>query len=220
MVESAAAVQLGESLNGLFDKFGLLSEPSFYSVKAPVFSNEKLKDVDLVLGPEMKSTGELLGLGRSAEEAMEKAMFPNGENIFQDASGDSIVFCSIADREKPESIEIVKALQNKGFQIGATVNTAAYFNKYGIKTPFVSNDLDEIKALIADGKAAAVLNSPNQGRNKASFGFGLRELSVRYKIPLFTCLDTIKAALNLSGRTDQLTVLTLAEYRRLEMITS
>ncbi|MFC7393796.1 carbamoyl-phosphate synthase (glutamine-hydrolyzing) large subunit [Scopulibacillus cellulosilyticus] len=220
MVDSAVAVQLGESLSNLYDEFGLLSEPAFYSVKAPVFSNEKLTNVDLVLGPEMKSTGELLGLGHTAEEAFKKALFPKGENALEKPSGPSMILCAITDREKAESIEIVKGLKNRGFEIAATANTAAFFKKQGIDTPYIADDLAEIKKLIADGKVAAVLNIPNQGRHKGSFGFGLRELAVRYQIPLFTCLDTIKTALKLPEKTGMQDVLTLAEYRKLEMITN
>lgn len=220
MVEIAVAVQLGKNLEQQGKEYGLLSEPSFYSVKAPIFSATKLKNVDFVLGPEMKSTGELLGIGPSVEAALEKAIFPGGENALQFSNQKPVILSSMSDREKMESVEIIKVLENRGFQIGATSETAAFYQSYGITVSHSIEDIDSIKGFLADAKVAAVLNSPTQGRNQDSFGFGLRELAVQYQVPLFTCLDTIKAALKLPEKMSQPTVLTLKEYRETQAIIS
>ena len=218
MVEIAVNAQLGESLEQQGAEYGLLTEPTFYSVKAPVFSATKLKNVDFVLGPEMKSTGELLGMGTSVEAALEKAMFAGGENALQFARERPIVLCSMSDREKWESMEIIKVLKERGFQVGATLQTAAFYQKHDITVPHVMKDMASIKGLLVGGQVAAVLNIPTQGRNKDSFGFSLRELAVQYQVPLFTCLDTINAALKLPGNVGNRSVRTLAEYRETQPI--
>lgn len=214
MVEMAVSVQLGKSLERQEYEYGLLSEPAFYSVKAPVFSATKLKNVDFVLGPEMKSTGELLGIGSSVEAALEKAMFAGGANALQFTKEKPVIFCSMSDREKTESIEVIKTLEKSGFQISATPQTATFYQNNGIAVPYVMKDLRTIKELLSGGQVAAVLNSPTQGRNQDSFGFRLRELAVRYQIPLFTCLDTVNAALKLPKNVEgKHAVSTLTEYR-------
>ncbi|TCP28724.1 carbamoyl-phosphate synthase large subunit [Scopulibacillus darangshiensis] len=213
MVERAVSVQLGETLKKQKCESGLLGEPDFYSVKAPVFSSAKLKDVDHVLGPEMKSTGELLGLGFTFEDALEKALFPQGENIFKDASEKPLIICSVSEQEKTESIGIITALQSRGFQIAATQSTATFYQHQGINVPFVVKDISSIKEHLKKENVAAVINIPTQGRKKTSFGFNLRELAVRYQVPLFTCLDTVKAALSLPQKRIPSSVLTLSEYR-------
>lgn len=220
LVETAVSVQLGETLKQQHKVCGLLSPPPFYSVKAPVFSAAKLKNVDHVLGPEMKSTGELLGIGTSFEDALGKALFPEGTNVLQYASERPIIFCAISDREKEDSIVIISALRNRGFQIGATSNTADFFQEKGVNTPFIVKDLASIKELLGDGKVAAVLNIPTQGRHNGSFGFSLRELAVQYQVPLFTCLDTVGAALKLPNKIGPPNVSTLAEYRKIQPITT
>ncbi|MFZ3578846.1 carbamoyl-phosphate synthase (glutamine-hydrolyzing) large subunit [Virgibacillus sp. DJP39] len=218
MVETAVAVQLGKSLEQQGKGTGLLREPNFYSVKAPVFSATKMKDVDFVLGPEMKSTGELLGIGTSLEAALEKAMFPDGKNPFQLTNEKPVIFCSMSNREKPGSVELINVLASRGFEIIATTQTAAFYQNQGISVARVMDQTVPIKELLAGGSVAAVLNSPTQGRNQDSFGFSLRELAVRYNVPVYTCLDTVKVALKLPETTSDPDVLTLAEYRERQKI--
>lgn len=220
IVDSAVKAQLGKSLEEQRIEYGLLKEPQFYSVKSPVFSAKKLKDVDFVLGPEMKSTGELLGMGASFEEALGKAMFLNGENTFNYTNEKPVILCAMSDQDKPESIERVKSLASRGFQIGATSQTAAYYQTHDITVAYVVKSLAVISELLAGGKVAAVLNSPTQGRDQNSFGFRLRELALRYNIPLFTCLDTLDAALTLPVQSMERTVLTVKEYREPKLITN
>lgn len=232
MVEWGTRVQLGEKLTDLSTQLGLLPEPDFYAVKAPIFSASKLKEVDHVLGPEMKSTGEILGLGRTKEEALEKALFLGAENPFifpETSTGENlsetpsqtdnqcslqhrpIVFCSISDREKERSLPILREIYQRGFKLLATPGTKAYLAKHGLVAEEVARDKGEIMEHFKRDQIVALINSPNQGRVKDKFGFFIREQATKYMIPCYTCLDTVKAALSISGK-EAWQICALTEY--------
>jgi carbamoyl-phosphate synthase large subunit len=201
MIEWATRVQLGERLKEIYPQQNLLPEPAFYSVKAPVFSAGKLRQVDHVLGPEMKSTGEVLGLGSHWAEALEKALFLGAQNPFcQLDESASTIICAIADREKEDALPYIKALINRGFQILATKGTAHYFLGHGLSVSAIDKDREAINTRFKQGDVVAIINIPNQGRMKDRFGFYLREQAVRYQLPCFTCLDTVKAALEVVNK--------------------
>ncbi|WP_066305388.1 carbamoyl-phosphate synthase (glutamine-hydrolyzing) large subunit [Bacillus sp. FJAT-29814] len=204
MIELAVGVQLGDSLSGYAP--GLQPEPSYFSVKAPVFSSSKLKGVDHVLGPEMKSTGEALGLGKSYQEAFEKAMTSLGEGNY--------ILCSVSDREKPVSLPIIEELL-KTNKLAATEGTAEYLQNHGIIVEKVVKDEGDVLNFFKNNKVKAVINIPNQGRNKQKFGFQIREHAVRYKVPVFTHLDTVKAMIGLPEGSD-FEVMTVSEFYQLE----
>ncbi|MFX3674864.1 MAG: carbamoyl-phosphate synthase (glutamine-hydrolyzing) large subunit [Paenisporosarcina sp.] len=188
MIEWATRVQLGETLTDLCQTTGLMVEPHYYSVKAPVFSSSKLKGVDHVLGPEMKSTGEVLGIGLTYQEALEKSIPSIKGN-----KEENYIFCSISDREKKASLPIIKNLVLKQYKIVATEGTAIFFQNNGILVEKVIKEVEEVIELFRKLSMKAVINIPNQGRNKFKFGYQIREHAVRYKIPVFTNLDTIEA---------------------------
>ena len=207
MIEWAVMVQLGVSLDSLSSVTGLLAEPNYYSVKAPVFSRSKLKGVDHVLGPEMKSTGEVLGLGATFHEALEKA-FPttSGET-------ENYLFCSISDREKTASLPILQQFVNENYKLTATEGTARFLQEKGFTIEKVIKDNEDVNELFKNNTIQAVINIPNQGRNKIKFGFYIREQATRYNVPVFTHLDTVEAMINL--QTQSIThseVLTVTEY--------
>ncbi|MCM3764845.1 carbamoyl-phosphate synthase (glutamine-hydrolyzing) large subunit [Neobacillus niacini] len=204
MIELAVGVQMGDSLSGYAP--GLQPEPSYFSVKAPVFSSSKLKGVDHVLGPEMKSTGEALGLGKSYQEAFEKAMPSLGEGNY--------ILCSISDREKPGSLPIIEELL-KTNKLAATEGTAEYLQNHGIAVEKMVKDEGDVLKFFKNNKVKAVINIPNQGRNKQKFGFQIREHAVRYKVPVFTHLDTVKAMIGLPDGSD-FEVMTVSEFYQLE----
>ncbi|MDG5787487.1 carbamoyl-phosphate synthase (glutamine-hydrolyzing) large subunit [Evansella sp. AB-P1] len=193
MIEWATHVQLGTKLSKLSEELGLLPEPSFYSVKAPIFSASKLKGVDHVLGPEMKSTGETLGLGETLEEALSKALQLSGvQSMTAMTEKEKTIFCSIADRAKEESLLSITAFVNEGYRVIATEGTAKFLDKNGIE----SEQLPKEKVLLHDfwknKQPNVVLNIPNQGRDGEKIGFYIRELAVRYQVPYFTSFDTLK----------------------------
>jgi carbamoyl-phosphate synthase large subunit len=212
MIEWATRVQLGETLSDLCSTKGLMDEPSYFSVKTPVFSSSKLKGVDHVLGPEMKSTGEALGMGVTYQEALEKSIPTLGGQ-----QGENYIFCSISDRDKQASLPIIQELVIKQYKIVATEGTASYFQNHGIDVEKVIKDDAEVIELFRKQSMKAVINIPNQGRNKIKFGFQIREHAVRYKVPVFTHLDTIEAIIGLEkGSQSDSEVRSMNEYYKLE----
>jgi carbamoyl-phosphate synthase large subunit len=195
MVEWATNVQLGDALKDICPQIGLLKEPAYYSVKAPIFSSSKLKGVDYSLGPEMKSTGEVLGVGTTLEEALGKALLVEGKNPLLQGMG--AVLCSLSDRSKADSLPLIKELYLHDVKIIATEGTAVFLNENGIAVENVIEDRVLLNDLLKSGQLAAVINIATQGRNQEKFGYYIREQALRYKVPVFTHLDTVKALLSL-----------------------
>ncbi len=216
LIEAAVRVQLGESLQSQGLKDGLIGHHApYYAVKAPVFSTSKLRNVDQALGPEMKSTGERLGLGEDVEDALDKALFMGEKNPLHYSEQKNVLFVSISEREKIESLEVLKRIKEEEFHIISTPGTTKFLNDHGITVLETIKNIDSIKHWISNGQVAGVLNIPKQGRNKATLGSNIRELAIRYQIPLFTALNTFEAATKLSERKRLLSVATLSEYRSL-----
>lgn len=186
LVDLAVKAQLGNELV----EVGLKEFPDFYSVKAPIFSATKLKGVDHVLGPEMKSTGEVLGLGLSYEEALYKALFYK-ENPF-DQTDNKCFLLSVTEREKENVVSIAMKLIEKGFSIVATEGTAKYLLQKGIKTKRYE------EAIFLKEEIAGAIIIPTKGRNLIRLGAKLRELCTRYQVPCFTSLDTASEAIKLN----------------------
>ncbi|MEQ6378368.1 carbamoyl-phosphate synthase (glutamine-hydrolyzing) large subunit [Bacillaceae bacterium S4-13-56] len=212
MVELAVRVQLGEELHSIGDgETGLLKEPSFYSVKVPVFSSAKLNGVDSILGPEMKSTGEVLGLGNTVEEAMQKAVYFDEKQVGLSIEKGSYLFCSISEPAKAESLSLIKMAVEKGFQIIGTTGTVEFLEENGVKALEVEKDENQLEDWWKSDKLAGVLNIPTQGRSQEKLGFFIRELSVKYQVPCFTSLDTFEMVLGLEKDVDAM-VRSLGEY--------
>jgi carbamoyl-phosphate synthase large subunit len=213
MIELAIRVQLGESLKDFYPKLGLLEEPNYYAVKAPVFSSGKLKGVDPVLGPEMKSTGEVLGLGVTLSEALKKVVSLTAD----ETNSEKYVLCSIADRSKEESVPIIKELVNKKFRLAATEGTARFLKDNGISVEEVILNADQLNKFYRNQQIRTVINIPNQGRNDSKFGFYIRELSVKFNVPCYTHLDTVKIIIGLrEQRSVDSKVLTVGEYYQIK----
>ena len=197
MIELAIRTQLGEKLS----QSGLKEDPGFWTVKAPVFSDTKLKDVDHVLGPEMKSTGEIIGLGMKFEEAMSKALFLGKKSPFSLMQEEKIIFCSIADREKKNALPLMKELVNKGFSIIATEGTAEFLKENNISVETISKkDLD---ITLKTEKFAAAIIIPTIGREKLRNGAIYRALCTMNGIRTFTCLETAQQAIMLNDTIQQ-----------------
>ena len=133
IVELATRAMLGEKIADMGYGIGLYREAVFKAVKAPVFSFEKLAGVDTLLGPEMKSTGEVLGIGRTLEEAMYKTLLSAGYKL-TDKGG---LLVTVQDRDKPEVVSTARRFAKMGFEIYATAGTAELLNRRGIKTSSV-----------------------------------------------------------------------------------
>ena len=189
MTELAVKAQLGESLQGAAHVNESM-HPGSFTVKAPVFSANKLKGVDHVLGPEMKSTGEVIGISSSRQEALKKAIAfsYDAKSLIKEGSR---LFVSVSDRMKGESLALVRLLSDMGLSIDATKGTGEYLAEAGVKTEM----LVETKAALLDywkqTPPDLVLNIPNQGREKEKVGYFIRELAVRHQTPYFTSLETL-----------------------------
>lgn len=207
MVEWAVRTQLGHSLREITNQLDLLPEPTYYTVKSPIFSASKLKGVDHVLGPEMKSTGEIIGLGYSDNQALQKVASQMGDirNVNQ-------LFVSISNRLKEESLPLIQKFVEAGSQLVATEGTAKFLETKGIYAFPLSNNKDEIFNYWKTNMPDLVLNIPNQGREKEKIGFYLRELAVRYQIPYFTSLETLDAMVECHINEHQDKTLSLQEY--------
>lgn len=195
MAQIATKAILGEKLSDLGFTNGLYPESNAVHVKAPVFSFTKLQQVDTYLGPEMKSTGEVMGSDQNLDKALYKAFEASGLRLPDYGA----VLFTIADETKEEALALAKRFSEIGYSLLATKHTAAYFEKNGlIVTPVakISEKATEknVVELIREGKAQVVVNTIDKDRGNASKdGFIIRQEAVEHGIPLFTSLDTADA---------------------------
>lgn len=194
LIEWAVMLQNGVSLKELTTFTGLMDEPNYYTVKAPIFSASKLKGVDHVLGPEMKSTGEIIGMGLTKNEALKKISSFAGYGYTNQGNDEPLqLFVSVSDRMKLESVKVIKKFSEAGAEITATTGTAKFLLTQGIHAKTMVKDKHELLSYWKESPPNMVLNIPNQGREKEKIGFYIRELSVKYAVPYFTSLETIDA---------------------------
>lgn len=209
MVKIAIETMLGKKLVDLDYGTGLLEKKDFFAVKVPVFSGEKLVDADIYLGPEMKSTGEVLGIDRTLSKALYKGFSASGVEIITEGN----VYVSLKDADKKESLEIVKNYIKLGFKIYASEKTGNYLIENNIDCIIVN--IKDALNLIAKGKINMVINTPTKGNNIDSIGFKLRRKAAEYKVPVFTCIDTFKAfltAIQVRQNNSNIEYNTISEY--------
>ncbi len=191
MVELATRAMLGEEIAGMGYGVGLAPNARCTAVKVPVFSMEKLPEAEISLGPEMKSTGEVLGLGRTLPEALAKGMLAAKLTLPEKGA---VVF-SVADSDKQEVIPLAEDLSVLGYDIYATKGTANAMNQAYVGASVVTKGEGGMSAeqLVTDHKAVLVVNTPTHGRERQRFGFRLRRLATERNIPCLTSLDTLRA---------------------------
>ncbi|EDS78036.1 carbamoyl-phosphate synthase, large subunit [Clostridium botulinum C str. Eklund] len=189
MVNIGVQTMLGAKLKDLEYGTGLLKWSGLHAVKVPVFSNEKLADVDTYLGPEMKSTGEVLGVDYDLDKAIYKGFIAAGINIETKGA----IYVSLKDVDKEEGSAIIKKYYDLGFKIYSSEGTGKTLQKNGIKNTTIT--LDEVFKIISDSKINLIINTPTKGNNSASTGFKIRRKGSEYKIPVFTCIDTARVFL-------------------------
>ncbi|MGI6192498.1 MAG: carbamoyl-phosphate synthase large subunit [Christensenellales bacterium] len=189
--EVATRAMLGERIAGMGFGTGLAPDARCVAVKVPVFSLDKLPDVEVTLGPEMKSTGEVLGLGRTLSEALYKGLCAAGLTL-PDAG--AVVF-SVADNDKNEMVDLAIDLSVLGYDIYATSGTANVLNQSFVGASVVTKEAGSLSAeqLIEEGRAVLVVNTPTHGRERRRFGFRLRRLATERSIPCLTSADTVRA---------------------------
>ncbi len=196
MAQVATRAILGEDLAEMGYPNGLYPTSENVHIKAPVFSFTKLLKVDTYLGPEMKSTGEVMGSDKNLEKALYKAFDASGLHI---PSFGTVLF-TIADDSKEEALSLAKRFVEIGFSILATSGTAKYFEQNGIKCKTVAKihqaSEKHVIDYIRDGSLQMVINTMDKNRqNNAEDGFHIRRESVEHGVPLFTSLDTADAIL-------------------------
>ena len=195
MAQVATRVIMGESLKEQGYADGLAPEPKMISVKAPVFSFSKLADVDSYLGPEMKSTGEVMGSDLSFPKALYKAF--SGANMQIPDSGN--VLLTIEDRDKQAILPIAKRFAQIGYRIFATSGTANFLRDNDLHVTEVSKiheeKEDNLLSEFKNGKIDLVINTMGHDVAKNSDGFIIRQNAIQQNIPLITSLDTARALL-------------------------
>ena len=195
MVEYATRIALGETLESLGLTTGLVPARPHVAVKAPVFSFSKMGLVEIALGPEMKSTGEVMGIGRTYADALFKAI--HGANMRIPDKGN--ILMTVADRDKEEAARLAKGFINLGYHIMATGGTGRYFTEHGVDCTVV-NKISEGNPNCADfireGKVDLMLNTLTYGKKPEREGFQLRRLAVEMGVPCLTSLDTAREVLH------------------------
>lgn len=197
MVKLATKIMLGHSLQEMGYQSGLWPFQGFIAIKAPVFSFEKLLNVDISLGPEMKSTGEVLGYDRDYTKALYKAMVGAGIEIPASNQG---ILVTIADRDKEEALPIIRGFAQMGFAIHATAGTAKYLDQEGIavkKVNKVGEEYPTIMDLVRNDKISLVINTLTKGKAAERDGFKIRRLTVEHDIACLTSLDTAREFLKM-----------------------
>jgi carbamoyl-phosphate synthase large subunit len=195
LVPIAIRVMLGASLADLgYPGVTLLPAPPRISVKAPVFSMEKLHQVDVVLGPEMTSTGEVMGQDVTLAGALYRALVGAGVTIPVHRA----VLASIADRDKAGAAPLIRRFADLGYAVFATDDTARFLVHQGVHAVRVSKDGGDQTALrlIHEHAVSVVVNTPTQGRVPGRAGFALRRAAFEGHLPCFTSLDTASAFLD------------------------
>ena len=195
MINLAVKVMLGISLKKQGYGTGLYRKRRLVGVKAPVFSMSKLTGVDTYLGPEMKSTGEVMGIDHTFEGAMIKALMAAG--LILPPGGNLLL--SIADKNKKEALPIIRGFHSLGYRLYATEGTAAYIEKNGMRVTAIEKKLSQgspnIIDLISSGTVDGIVNTITGGRIALQDGFHIRRAAAERRIPCFTSLDTARAAL-------------------------
>ena len=215
LVRIATKVMVGISLKEQGYKGGLWERQKLVGIKAPVFSMSKLIGVDNYLGPEMKSTGEVMGVDYSFEAALAKALLAADLMLPQKGS----LLLSIADRDKAESVPLIKKLHSLHYGLYATEGTAAMIDSAGLPVRMVTKKLSEghpnVIDVIRGNSVSGVVNTVTGGRIPLKDGFNIRRAAAEKRIPCFTSLDTIRVAIEALASTTQIFhVQPLREYLR------
>ncbi|WP_026504400.1 carbamoyl-phosphate synthase large subunit [Butyrivibrio sp. NC3005] len=192
IVDLAAQVMMGKKLKDLGYTPGLQKEADHVAIKMPVFSFEKIRGAEISLGPEMKSTGECLGISTKFNEALYKAFLGAGINLPKHKQ----MIITVKDKDKGEIIDIAKRYEQLGYVIYSTLGTYQVLVENGIKARKVNNIHQEsptIMDLILGHKIDLVIDTPTQGRDKSRDGFLIRRTAIETGVNVITALDTARA---------------------------
>lgn len=203
IVDLATEVIIGKTIRELGYEPGLQPEAAYFAIKMPVFSFEKIRGAEISLGPEMKSTGECLGIAKTFNEALYKAFLGAGVQLPKYKQ----MIITVKDADKGEAIEIGRRFEKLGYTIYATRSTAAALQDAGVKARKVnkiSQESPTVMDLILGHKIDLVIDTPTQGRDKSRDGFLIRRTSIETGVYCITAMDTARALVtsmeNAAGR--------------------
>lgn len=212
IVPLATKVILGYKLRDLGYEPGLQPEAEYYAIKMPVFSFEKIRGADISLGPEMKSTGECLGIASSFNEALYKAFLGAGVRLPRHKN----MIITVKDEDKPEVVAIAKRFSALGYKIFATRSTAKVLKEHGVKV-IRTNKLEQpspnLMDLILGHKIDLIIDTPPQGVEHSKDGFLIRRNAIETGVNVLTSLDTANALVTSLENTDlhNLTLIDVAQ---------
>ena len=213
IVDLATQVMIGKTIRELGYEPGLQKEAGYVAIKMPVFSFEKIRGAEISLGPEMKSTGECLGIAGTFREALYKAFLGAGIDLPKHRQ----MIITVKDADKGEAIEISRRFEKLGYTIYATRSTAAALKEAGVKARKVNKIQQEsptVMDLILGHKIDLVIDTPTQGRDKSRDGFLIRRTASETGVTCLTSLDTARALVT-SLENAQADVLTLIDIASL-----
>ena len=213
IVGLAARVIMGEGIRSMGYTPGLQPEAAYYAIKIPVFSFEKLRGADIGLGPEMKSTGECLGIAKTFHEALYKAFLGAGINLPQSKK----MIITVKESDKKDIVEIARRFQKIGYEIYATMGTAKALNKNGVhavKINKLEQESPNLLDLLLDHSSHIdlVIDTPNQGAQKSHDGFLIRRHAIETGVNVLTAIDTAEALItSLEHQHESLELVNIAE---------
>lgn len=199
VIDLATKVIMGEKLKDLNYGVGIYKKPQVVAVKVPVFSTEKLGNVEVSLGPEMRSTGEVLGIGNTAEEAIYKGLLAAGR--VKEVKGKKILL-TIRDKDKEEFLPMAKSLAEFGCELFATEGTAKYLNEHGIeakKVNKVGEESPNLLDVLKNREVSLLINTPTKANDAQRDGFKMRRTAIEYGVEVLTSLDTLNAIIKMQN---------------------
>ena len=213
IVGLAADVIMGKKIRDLGYQPGLAPAADYFAIKMPVFSFEKIRGAEISLGPEMKSTGECLGIAKTFDEALYKAFLGAGVQLPRHKQ----MIITVKDADKPEAAEVAKRFEALGYRIYATKRTAEFLQEHGVSALRINNIHQEsptVMDLLLGHKIDLVIDTPTQGRDKARDGFLIRRIAIETGVYCITAMDTANAlALSLETAHDEMTLVDIAKVR-------
>ncbi|MDY3274260.1 MAG: carbamoyl-phosphate synthase large subunit [Agathobacter sp.] len=216
IVDLAAKIIMGQTIRGMGYEPGLAPTADYVAIKMPVFSFEKLRGAEISLGPEMKSTGECLGIAKTFNEALYKAFLGAGVELPKHKQ----MIMTVKDADKPESVDVAKRFEALGYKIYATRSTAKYLQEHGVNALRVNKITQEspnVMDLILGHKIDLVIDTPTQGNgDKSRDGFLIRRNAIETGVYCITAMDTANAlALSLETANGKLTPIDIATVKNM-----
>ena len=216
IVDLATKVIIGNTIRGLGYEPGLAPVADYIAIKMPVFSFEKLRGAEISLGPEMKSTGECLGIAKSFNEALYKAFLGAGVQLPKHKQ----MIMTVKDADKPEAVGVAKRFEALGYKIYATRSTAKYLQEHGVnalRVNKISQESPNVMDLILGHKIDLVIDTPTQGNgDKTRDGFLIRRNAIETGVYCITAMDTAHAlARSLETANGQLTPVDIATVKNI-----